>query len=259
MLVKRLPSSIFAVLISVVVLISGCGSEQAPGATAPPPNAKRVDASKAGNIAGRVTVEGTPPANEPIPMAADPVCARENSGGATFDTVGVDNGGLENVFVYVKDGLGDYYFDVPTDAVTLDQKGCRYTPHVLGLRVGQPLEIVNSDATMHNVHAVPTVNREFNFSQHVTGMKERKTFTAREVMVRFKCDVHTWMSAYAGVLDHPYFAVTANGGQFQLKGLPAGTYTVEAWHEKLGTSSQRVTLGEKEDRNITFTFKAATD
>jgi plastocyanin len=259
MLVTRLPSSIFAVLISVVVLISGCGSEQAPGATAPPPNAKRVDASKAGNIAGRVTFEGTPPANEPIPMAADPVCARENSGGATFDTVVVDNGGLENVFVYVKDGLGDYYFDVPTDAVTLDQKGCRYTPYVLGLRVGQPLEIVNSDATMHNVHAVPTVNREFNFSQHVTGMKERKTFTAREVMVRFKCDVHTWMSAYAGVLDHPYFAVTANGGQFQLKGLPAGTYTVEAWHEKLGTSSQRVMLGEKEDRNITFTFKAATD
>jgi plastocyanin len=259
MLVKRLPSSIFAVLISVVVLISGCGSEQAPGATAPPPNAKRVDASKAGNIAGRVTFEGTPPANEPIPMAADPVCARENSGGATFDTVVVDNGGLENVFVYVKDGLGDYYFDVPTDAVTLDQKGCRYTPHVFGLRVGQPLEIVNSDATMHNVHAVPAVNREFNFSQHVTGMKERKTFTAREVMVRFKCDVHTWMSAFAGVLDHPYFAVTANGGQFQLKGLPAGTYTVEAWHEKLGTSSQSVTLGEKEDRNITFTFKAATD
>jgi plastocyanin len=259
MLVTRLPSSIFAVLISVVVLISGCGSEQAPGATAPPPNAKRVDASKAGNIAGRVTFEGTPPANEPIPMAADPVCARENSGGATFDTVVVDNGGLENVFVYVKDGLGDYYFDVPTDAVTLDQKGCRYTPHVFGLRVGQPLEIVNSDATMHNVHAVPAVNREFNFSQHVTGMKERKTFTAREVMVRFKCDVHTWMSAFAGVLDHPYFAVTANGGQFQLKGLPAGTYTVEAWHEKLGTSSQSVTLGEKEDRNITFTFKAATD
>ena len=259
MLVKRLHFGGFAVLMSVVVLVSGCGGpEKAPAAT-PPPNAKRVDASKTGNITGRVTFEGTPPANEPIPMAADPVCARENSSGATFDTVVVDNGGLENVFVYVKDGLGDYYFDVPADAVTLDQKGCRYTPHVLGLRVGQPLEIVNSDATMHNVHAVPSVNREFNFSQHVPGMKERKTFTAREVMVRFKCDVHIWMSAFAGVLDHPYFAVTANGGQFQLKGLPAGTYTVEAWHEKLGTSSQSVTVGEKEDRNITFAFKAATD
>jgi len=259
MLVKRLPLRVFAVLISVVVLISGCGGpEQAPAATAPP-NAKRVDESKAGNVAGRIMFEGTLPANEVIPMASDPVCARENSGGVTFDTVVVNNGGLDNVFVYVKDGLGGYYFDVPTEAVALDQKGCRYTPHVFGLRVGQPLEIVNSDATMHNVHAMPTVNREFNFSQHVPGMKERKTFTAREVMVRFKCDVHGWMSAYAGVLDHPYFAVTANGGQFQLKGLPAGTYTVEAWHEKFGTSSQSVTLGEKDDHNITFTFKAATN
>ena len=249
----------FLAAASLVVVSSCGGTEQAPAASAPPPNAKRVDAAKAGNVGGRVTFEGTPPANEKIPMGSDPVCARENSGGVSFDTVVVDNGGLENVFVYVKDGLGDYYFDVPTEAVTLDQKGCRYTPHVLGLRVGQPLEIVNSDATMHNVHALPSVNSEFNFSQHLTGMKQQKTFTAREVMVRFKCDVHTWMSAYAGVLDHPYFAVTANGGQFQLKGLPAGTYTVEAWHETLGTASQSVTLGEKEDRNITFTFKAATN
>jgi hypothetical protein len=252
--------SVALVVVVAIVVNAGCsGSEQAPAAKPPQPNAKRVDASTAGNVAGRVMFEGTPPPNDVIPMASDPVCARENSGGVTFDTVVVNNGGLDNVFVYVKDGLGDYYFDVPTEAVALDQKGCRYTPHVFGLRGGQPLEIVNSDATMHNVHAMPTVNREFNFSQHVPGMKERKTFTAREVMVRFKCDVHGWMSAYAGVLDHPYFAVTANGGQFQLKGLPAGTYTVEAWHEKLGTSSQSLTLGEKDDRTITFTFKAATN
>ena len=246
-------------LLAGLAIASGCtGSEQAPPA-APPANAKRVDAAKAGNIIGRVTFQGTPPANEQISMASDPACARAHSGGVTFDTVLVNNGGLENVFVYVKDGLGDYYFDVPSEAVTLDQKGCLYTPHVLGLRVGQPLEISNSDSTMHNVHAVPAVNREFNFSQHIPGMKERRTFTAREVMVRLKCDVHGWMAAYAGVLDHPYFAVTANGGQFHLKGLPSGTYTVEAWHEKFGTASQSVTLGEKDDRNITFTFKAATN
>jgi hypothetical protein len=251
----------FAVALLASAMVSGAcrGGEQAPAATAPPANAKRVDAAKAGNITGRVTFEGTPPANEQISMASDPACARAHSGKVTFDTVLVNNGGLENVFVYVKDGLGDYYFDVPSEAVTLDQKGCLYTPHVLGVRVGQPLEISNSDATMHNVHAVPAVNREFNFSQHIPGMKERRTFTAREVMVRLKCDVHGWMAAYAGVLDHPYFAVTANGGQFQLKGLPAGTYTVEAWHEKFGTASQSVTLGEKDDRTITFTFKAATN
>ena len=260
MRVKEFPIFNVALLAIVAIVNAGCsGGEQGPAATAPPANAKRVDAAKAGNIIGRVTFEGTPPANEQISMASDPACARAHSGGVTFDTVLVNNGGLENVFVYVKDGLGDYYFDVPSEAVTLDQKGCLYTPHVLGLRVGQPLEISNSDSTMHNVHAVPAVNREFNFSQHIPGMKERRTFTAREVMVRLKCDVHGWMAAYAGVLDHPYFAVTANGGQFQLKGLPAGTYTVEAWHEKFGTASQSVTLGEKDDRNITFTFKAATN
>jgi hypothetical protein len=249
-----------ALLTLAAVVNAACsGGEQPPAATAPPANAKRVDAAKAGNISGRVMFEGTPPANEPISMASDPACAREHSGGVTFDTVLVDNGGLENVFVHVKDGLGDYYFDVPTTAVTLDQKGCLYTPHVLGLRVGQPLEIVNSDATMHNVHAVPSVNREFNFSQHIPGMKERRTFTAPEVMVRLKCDVHSWMAAYAGVVNHPYFAVTANGGQFQLKGLPAGTYTVEAWHEKFGTTSQSVTLGEKGEQTVTFTFKSTTN
>jgi plastocyanin len=258
MLVKYFRTCCVAALAAAAVAVAGCGgSEQAPAATAPPPNAKRVDPSKAGNVTGRVLFEGTPPPNEPIRMTSDPVCTRENPGGVNADTVLVNDGGLENVFVYVKDGLGGYYFDVPTDPVTLDQKGCRYSPHLIGLRVGQPLEIVNSDATMHNVHALPTVNREFNFSQIMAGMKDRKVFTAREVMVRFKCDVHTWMSAYAGVLDHPYFAVTANGGKFELKGLPAGTYTVEAWHEKLGTATQSVTLGEKENREITFAFKGA--
>jgi plastocyanin len=174
----------------------------------------------------------------------------------SLETVLVNNDGLENVFVYIKDGLGNYFFEVPTTAVVLDQRGCRYVPHVLGLRVGQPLEILNSDATMHNIHAVPSVNREFNFSQHIQGMKAVKTFTAPEVMVRFKCDVHTWMTAYVGVLNHPYFAVTANGGQFDLKDVPAGTYTVEAWHEKFGAQTQSVTLAEKERREVTFTFKA---
>ena len=166
----------------------------------------------------------------------------------------VNNGALQNAFVYVKDGLGSYYFDTPTQAIVLDQKGCTYTPRVFGVRAGQPIEIVNSDPTLHNVHALASANREFNFPQSIQGMKQPKTFTAPEVMVHFKCDVHGWMNAYAGVLPHPYFAVTPDSGAFELKNLPAGTYTIEAWHEKLGTQSQSVTLGEKESKTVSFAF-----
>jgi plastocyanin len=216
-----------------------------------------VDASKAGKVTGRVVIEGPVPANLPIQMSADPFCSRQNADGAAFESFLVDDGGLRNVFVYVKDGLGGYYFEVPTDAVRLDQEGCRYRPHVLGMRVGQPIEISNSDDTLHTVHAVASVNREFNLSQPLKNLKEQRTFTAREVMVPFKCNVHNWMQAYVGVLDHPYFAVTADGGAFEIELLPAGTYTVEAWHEKLGTRVQSVTLKENESKEITFSFKSA--
>jgi plastocyanin len=162
------------------------------------------------------------------------------------------------VFVYIKDGLGNkHLFDTPTEPVKMTQKGCHYVPHVLGVRVGQPLQIVNADNTMHNVHGLPKTNQEFNFSQPVP-MASTVTFTAKEVMIPFKCDVHSWMHSYIGVLDHPYFAVTGDGGKFDLRTVPAGTYTVEAWHEKLGTQTQTVTLGEKENKEITFTFKASS-
>ena len=149
----------------------------------------------------------------------------------------------------------NYYFDAPTEPVKLDQQGCRYRPHVLGIRTKQPLEISNSDDTMHNVHAMPEANREFNVGQAIKHQVERRTFTKREVMVPFKCDVHGWMHAFVGVMDHPYFAVTHDGGKFELKNLPAGTYTVEAWHEKLGTQTQKVTIAEKQAAEVTFTFK----
>jgi hypothetical protein len=239
------------------IFAGGCGggSEPAPAPHTPPPDARRVDASTAGNVSGRVAFEGAAPANTPVKLESDPACVHDRPDGLTLDTIRVSNGGLENVFVYVKDGLGNYYFETPTEPVTLDQKGCNYTPHVFGVRTGQPLEIVNSDATLHNVNAAAQVNQGFNLGQPVQGMKTAKVFTAPEVMVRIKCDVHSWMTAYAGVLAHPYFAVTANGGAFELKGLPPGTYTIEAWHEKLGTQTQSVTLAEKETKNISFTFK----
>jgi hypothetical protein len=241
----------------LLALAAGC-SGGAPESSGPPAGAKRVDASKAGNIAGRVVVEGAVPENPPIKMTADPYCARVHPNGASFENFVVDNGGLENVFVYVKDGLSNYYFDVPSEAVKLDQVGCRYVPHVTGVRVKQPFEITNSDDTVHTVHALSQVNPQFNLAQAMNKITHTRTFNAREVMIPFKCEVHNWMHAYVGVLDHPYFAVTRDGGKFELKGVPAGTYTVEAWHEKLGTQTQSVTFGENESKEVTFTFKAGT-
>jgi hypothetical protein len=258
MALNKLRLSIAAALTAALLATACGGGEPAPAARTPPPDARRVDDSKAGSVSGRVTYEGAAPENRPVKVDSDPVCVREHPNGLTLDTVLVNNAGLENVFVYVKDGLGKYYFETPTQPVTLDQKGCRYTPHVFGVRTGQPIEIRNSDPTLHNVHAMGNVNREFNFPQALQGLTNTRTFTAPEIMVHFKCDVHSWMSAYAGVLVHPYFAVTANGGVFELKNLPAGTYTIEAWHEKLGTQTASVTVGEKESKTAGFVFKATT-
>ncbi|HEX6464581.1 MAG TPA: carboxypeptidase regulatory-like domain-containing protein [Vicinamibacterales bacterium] len=252
----------FRVIAAVIAIgaLTACGSNNSRSGSptsAPAPDAKRVDSATASTITGKVVLEGAPPAPAMIKMGSDPTCEQANKNGLKSETFVADNSGLENVFVYIKDGLGNkYIFDTPTDAVKLDQNGCHYVPHVLGVRMGQPLEIVNSDNTMHNVHGMPQTNREFNFGQPIPGLKQDVTFTTPEVLIPFKCDVHSWMNAYIGVVDHPYFAVTADGGRFQLKAIPPGTYTIEAVHEKLGRQTQSVTLGEKDSKDITFSFKA---
>jgi plastocyanin len=252
-------SRIYKTLACVLVLagLTACGSDSSksaqPASPAAAPDAKKVDTATAGNITGKVRLEGTPPENPVIKMGSDPACGSAELRGESYV---VDNGSLQNVFVYIKDGLGNkYIFDTPTEPVKLDQKGCHYSPHVLGVRVTQPLEVINSDATLHNVHGMPEANREFNQGQPVQGMKNTVAFTTPEVMIPFKCDVHSWMNAYIGVVNHPYFAVTGSGGTFELKTVPPGTYTVEAWHEKLGRQTQTVTLGDKENKELTFTFK----
>jgi plastocyanin len=190
-------------------------------------------------------------------MASDPNC-KPAPGADTTEAVVVKDGALQNVFVYVKDGLGDLRFAVPATPVVLDQQGCRYTPHVFGIQVGQPLEIVNSDPTLHNVHAMAERNREFNMGQPQQGVKHTHTFSTQEVLLPFKCDVHGWMRAYAGVVDHPFYAVSGADGSFELKGLPPGTYTVEAIHETLGARTQTVTIGARETKDAPFTFQIAT-
>ena len=220
---------------------------------------KKVDAATAGDVKGVAMLDGAAPKNEPIKMNADPVCVKQNSSPQAQETymVSADGKNLGNVFVYVKEGLADYAFDTPTASAKIDQQNCRYHPHVFGIQVGQPLEIVNSDPTLHNIHAMPKGNAEFNNGQPIQGMKMSHTFDKPEVMVPFKCDVHGWMNAYVGVIAHPYFAVTDKDGKFDLPNLPPGTYTLEAWHEKLGAQTASVTIGAKESKDVTFTFKAA--
>jgi plastocyanin len=205
-----------AFLAVTLLAAAACSSQREAPPSAPPANAKRVDVAKAATVVGRVTIEGAVPANPPIQLDADSYCVSQHPNGANFETFMVNNGGLEDVFVYVKDGLGEYAFDVPAEPVTLDQQGCQYRPHVLGIRAGQKLVIKNSDDTLHNVHAMGKANGEWNRGQAFKNMSDQRVFKTREVMVLFKCDVHNWMHAYLGVLEHPYFAVTHDGGTFDL-------------------------------------------
>jgi hypothetical protein len=254
-----------AAAVTLGLNLAACGGGETANKSAEPsspsgtPSGQRVDTATAGDVKGVVNFDGVAPKNEAIKMNADPVCLREAKGTQMSETyeVGDDGKTLGNVFVYVKDGLGNYVYDTPTETAKIDQKECRYHPHVFGMRVNQPLEIVNSDPTLHNIHAMPKANSEFNNGQPIQGMKMNHAFKAKEVMVPFKCDVHGWMNAYVGVLDHPYFAVSKENGSFEIKNLPPGTYTIEAWHEKLGATTQSVTIGAKESKDLNFTFDAA--
>ena len=243
-------------LVLVVIGSTACGggSNEKGAAPAPAPVVTNpVDPATAGSLKGSIKLEGTPPAAQTINRRSDPYC--EQQGEAKTQSFIVSNGGLENVFVYVKEGLGDLKFPVPTTPVVMDQKGCTYEPRVFGIQAGQPLEILNSDDTLHNVHALPMNNREFNQGQPLKGLKQMHVFTTAEVMLPFKCDVHKWMNAWVGVLDHPFYAVSGASGAFEIPNLPPGTYTIEAWHEKLGTQTQMITVGPKESKELSFTFK----
>ena len=209
----------------------------------------------AGDVNGKISFSGTAPKPSKIMMNADPVCVKQHKTPVVGEEVVVNkNGTLKNVLVYVKEGLGSKKFDPPASKLEFDQKGCQYTPHVLGIQVGQELEVVNSDPTLHNVHSLSKENPQFNVAQPKQGMKLTKKFDRPEVF-KVKCEVHTWMGAYIGVFPHPYFAVSGDDGSFSLKNLPAGEYTVEAWHEKYGTQTMKVKVAASGAATADFKFE----
>ncbi len=214
-----------------------------------------ASAAFAGTVSGKISFTGTAPTPQKIDMNADPTCAALHSEPVMTEEVVTNvDGTLRNAFVYVKQGLEGKTFDLPSTPVVLDQKGCRYSPHVFGVQVNQSVEIVNSDATLHNVHGMPKQSKEFNLGMPIQGMRLTRKFEQPEVAVKFKCDVHPWMSAYAGVLPHPFFNVSGENGTFEIKDLPAGSYVIEAWHEKLGVQTQNVTVDEAGVQAVDFTF-----
>jgi plastocyanin len=242
----------------IVLLIIGCGQEQRQ----PPPKHVTAETSSAsptespGTIVCVARFLGTPPTMPEVSMNADRKCAALHDQPVRSEQVLVGEGGaLQNVFVYIKGGLEGRNFPRARDTVVLDQQGCVYKPRVIGLQVNQPLLIVNSDPTMHNVHAMAQVNRGFNIAQPRRGMTLQRTFTQPEVMVRVKCDVHPWMAAYIGVMEHPYFAVSGSDGTATLNGVPPGEYVIAAWHERYGEQEQRMSLGAAETKRVEFRFK----
>jgi len=218
---------------------------------APAPAATPIDPATAASVSGTVTLEGAAPKAAKIDMTQDPACKGMNMA----ETVVADGGKLDNVFVYVKEGLDNRTFDAPKDAVTIDQSGCKYHPHVLGVMAGQTLKIVNSDATTHNIHPTPAANREWNESQPPQSAALEKTFAREEIMLPVKCNQHPWMKMYVNVVKTPFYAVTGPDGKFEIKGLPPGNYTLAFVQEKLGTQEQKVTLAPKDSKTVDVAFK----
>jgi hypothetical protein len=242
------------------LILVGCGKketseEQASSPTSesqPAPASTPIDPATAATVSGTVKLDGAAPRAGKIDMSQDPACKGANQA----ETIVADKGNLANVFVYVKDGLGNRTFDVPKESVTIDQQGCRYHPHVIGAMTGQNIEIKNSDPTTHNIHPTPKDNREWNESQPPKAAPLEKNFAREEIMLPVKCNQHPWMKMYVNVVKSPFYAVTGADGKYEIKGLPPGDYTLAFVQEKLGAQEQKITLAPKDSKTVDSTFKA---
>ncbi len=246
----------FAALLSLACLLSLTSCK--PGSLGPTKQYSQVDYAHGGTVSGVVHFTGKPPKPVEIDMAADSVCAMspDVDGSKMTDDVVVNHGGLANVLVYVQSGLGNRAYPIPRNEVIIDQRGCRFEPHVSGAMVGQGVHFTNSDDTVHNVHMSPTVdgNHAFDISQNAHADPVTRYFEAPELMIPVRCNTHPWMHSYLNVLANPFFTVTGADGQFTIKGLPPGTYTLTAVHEQLGKRSATVTIAANGKVQQGFTY-----
>lgn len=246
----KLKNSLLVIVLTLIVGSSSRSVVKAGGLGSSPTIAG------AALIKGVVKFTGTVPAPKAISMSADPSCAKQHPGPVlTREVIADSKGGLKNVVVFVADGLGDRGFEPPKEPVVIEQKGCQYQPHVLVVRANQPVEVVNDDPTAHNIHPTPANNREWNKAE-LPGVKVEEAFAHEEVAIPVKCNIHPWMRGYIAVFKHPYFIVTKEDGSFALPNLPPGTYTIKAWHEKLGIATQTITIGANETKELSFVFKS---
>ena len=245
----RIPLLTF--LISISFLVTSQSASQDP--TEPEKPLYRPNGREA-RLIGSITFNGTVPKARKLDMSADSVC--EELPKAETEDLLTNQGGLLNVFVYVKsnDQLQAHRFEVPTSEVVLQRKNCQYVPRLLALRAGQPLSIVNLDRTIHNTHPTPRLNPEWNQTQVPSGTPLLKKFHRAEVLIPFKCNQHPWERAYVAVMDHPFFSISDQFGNYEIGGLPPGTYTLVAWHERLGEQQVELTVGAGETRRSDFTF-----
>jgi plastocyanin len=242
----------------IICVLAGCGGTDQADQQAGGPPAAAVEVENAATVNGHVAFDGAPPAPRPVDMRDEPTCAEQHTNGvgaADAHDVAVNDGRLQNVFVYISDGVSGT-FPASGDPVLIDQRGCIYHPRVAGVQTGQTITFRNSDGLLHNIKAVPTVNRGFNISQP-NNMDTQRSFPQPEVMIPVECNVHGWMQAYIGVVEHPYFAVSGADGSFSIGNLAPGTYTVTAWHERYGTQTQQLTVGPDETAEIVFSYDAS--
>jgi plastocyanin len=229
---------------------NGTGTDQAAGVYT------TIDETTAGTVSGTIHFAGQAPKRVEIDMAQDPACSLADANYS--EQYVVHDGALQNVFIYVKDGLGNKLYAPSSDPVVIDQKGCRFTPHVIGTMAGQPVKFTNSDPTMHNVHMTPQIstNQSVDISQPPNGSGEMRTLPTPELMVPVRCNNHPWMEAFINVAANPFFSVSGADGHFTIKGLPPGTYTIVAVHEKLGQKTATVTVTSKQTATQDFTYDA---